>query len=147
MRMADHHHRHGTLKQANKRHKGGGHLSKRAIDRVTLGRVERGSAATAAPSSGSRPRQGSIKSLASLGAASKADRANHAKQVQDQRRAEALVLKRLAGGYGPPKNLCIVRLGANANTAGVAALLTCVADDASVPTDWQVCAYWGDHLL
>lgn len=132
--MADHHHRHGTLKQANKKHKGGGHFSKRAVDRVTLGRVERGSAGASV-----RTRQSSVKSLASLGTVGKANRANHAKQLQEQRRAEALVLKRLAGGYGPPKNLCVVRLGAGASPAALAALLVCVADDASVPPDWQVC--------
>jgi hypothetical protein len=130
--MADHHHRAGTLKQSNKKHKGGGHFSKRAIDRVNLGRVEEG---TARGSGGSVSRR-SVKSLSGLIAIGKANRVNHAKQLQDQRKAEALVQRRLAGGYGPPKNICIVRLGPSANPAGVSALLACLADDVSVPADW-----------
>ena len=53
-----HHHRSGTLKQANKGHKRGQHDSKRALDRRFHGRVDNAKAATSVGK-----RRESIKSL------------------------------------------------------------------------------------
>lgn len=117
-----HHHRAGSLKQKNKAHKAGAHATKRAIDRLFQGRVEKGVA------SGS-----SVKN--SSGAAVLANRnarLNQAKQLAEQRRQSDLVEKRLAGGFGPPKNVSIVSLSPHGRTESVAATLLALADDASV---------------
>lgn len=117
-----HHHRAGGLKQKNKAHKAGSHATKRAIDRLYQGRIEKGL------KSGS-----SVKG--SAGAAvltNRSARLNHAKQLAEQRRQADLVEKRLAGGFGPPKNVSIVSLSPHGRTESVAAILLSLADDASV---------------
>lgn len=127
--MDGHHHRASNLRQTNKSHKGGAHTSKRALDKAAHGRVEKSSAATAAP----KKKQG-LKSLSAseFSVERKADKRNHAKQMAEQRRAEAAVAKRLAGGFGPPKVIAIVGLAAHARPESVAAQMLSLADDAAI---------------
>ena len=131
------HHRSGKLHQSNKVHKtSGGFSTKRSVSDAAHGRVEKVGGGAGGGGSIAGSAKHSVKSLSSLSTASKANRLNHAKQVKEQRKAEALVAKRLGsagGGYGAPKVAAIVGLGATANRAAVAASLLALADDAVLP--------------
>lgn len=136
--MSGHHHRSGKLHQANKGHKtSGGYSTKRAVNETAHGRVEKGAIGGGVGGSIAGGSRLSIKSLSSLASTSKANRANHAKQIKDQRKAEALVAKRVGStgnGYGPPRVVTVIGLGATANRAAAAASLLALADDATTPS-------------
>lgn len=87
------------MKQANKKHKTGGHAGKRAIRQKIqgAGRVETG--------------RGGVKAgMAAQQSNGKDSRANRAKQLQQQKRRDLLV-KRRVGKCSVVRRLCGVRCG------------------------------------
>ena len=124
------HHRPGKQRQSNKEHKAVP-TSKRAVAAASHGRVERGVPGTV----GARK---SVKSNLALASEGKANRANHARQLKEARRAEELVARRLGGGgaSGTPKFVSVVALGASADCNGVVAALVSASDGGAVaPVD------------
>lgn len=98
------------------------------------GRVEKGSVA-GSTSTGKK----SLKSLAAgFAVVKRVDRLNRAKQLAEQKRVQAQVEKRLAGGFGPPKQVVVFGLSQHAKAESIVALLLAQADSAGTSASSQV---------
>eukprot|EP01029_Cantina_marsupialis_P028652 TRINITY_DN777829_c0_g1_i1.p1 TRINITY_DN777829_c0_g1~~TRINITY_DN777829_c0_g1_i1.p1 ORF type:complete len:865 (-),score=217.34 TRINITY_DN777829_c0_g1_i1:203-2674(-) len=96
----------GNLKQKNKRHKGGKHVSKRSIQKISGGRIEKNVV------------RGSVKG-SSMKAEGRAMRQQKNQNLRQQKRLAKLAHQAFAGGYGPPKTVGLVAMSDTADINGV----------------------------
>ncbi|XP_074621651.1 pre-rRNA-processing protein TSR1 homolog [Acropora palmata] len=116
-------HKHGPLKQQNKKHKHGRHRSKSEIDRVNKGRV------------GVKIVSKKIRQIAG-----KANRRQQAKKIREKRREEVLEQKRKTGKHGsPPHLIVIIPLSSSCDCDKAVQLLSeCDSDGALYPSSSAV---------
>mmetsp|Transcript_12307 Transcript_12307/g.19861 ORF Transcript_12307/g.19861 Transcript_12307/m.19861 type:complete len:678 (+) Transcript_12307:43-2076(+) len=118
--MADTFHHRPTLKQQNKSHKGGKHISKGKLKSVAKGKIEN--------LASHRP---TLKSTTSP-ANAKLDRLNHARQLKNLKRGQLVTEKRGSGESGPaPRCLALLSLTEDAD---VMQAFTLILNDGDVET-------------
>ena len=125
--MPSHHHRSGSLKQSNKKHKqSGGRASKRSVKAKEGGKVNKISATKAFIESkknggntvvnqGKSRSSEKKKTLVSHLTDARYERLNKSRQLRDEKKTDLFLKKRLGSSFGPTKIVTFIPLSRDAN--------------------------------